>query len=230
MTLFQIWFSFQAPSLFPSLPIPLTLLQMNQQPDATPQPSTPSTPQPQTAAKTPTSSPPASSLWPSSPLTPESDPGTYSDTTTPSTAGVSSHFSVSALNLTSCTPYNQPSQPSASSSHSSNIPTRAGSTLDRPSLVPSRSSPPPVAAIEPNQHRHASVEKLPYDIHAYSSHSPAYHPRNILIDRPTDQGSRWSSATNNHLQYITIKLDKMAIVRILYDHWLVGALGCERES
>ncbi|RUS12624.1 Muskelin N-terminus-domain-containing protein, partial [Endogone sp. FLAS-F59071] len=197
---------------------------MNQQPDTTPQPlpSTPSTPQLQTAAKTPTSSPPASSLWPSSPLTPESDLGTYSDTT-PSTAGISCSFSASTLNPTSCAPHNQLSQPSSSSSHSpaSNIPTRAGSILDRPSPVPPRSSPPLVAAIEPNLHHNASVERLPYDIHAYSSHSPAYHPRNILIDRPTDQGSRWSSGTNNHLQYITIKLDKMAIVRILYGRWMV---------
>lgn len=73
--------------------------------------------------------------------------------------------------------------------------------------------------------------------------SSTYHPKNILVDRPTDQSSRWSSASNNqlqvrgprrmhparnhppsaerrtrrlvsvsHTQYITLKLDKVAIL------------------
>ena len=74
------------------------------------------------------------------------------------------------------------------------------------------------------------------------SSSSTYHPKNILVDRPTDQSSRWSSASNNqlqvrgprqmhpprhhppsaeragrlvsvsHTQYITLKLDKVAIL------------------
>jgi hypothetical protein len=31
-----------------------------------------------------------------------------------------------------------------------------------------------------------------------------------------DQSSRWSSGTNNQMQYITLKLDRPAIVRILF--------------
>jgi len=59
------------------------------------------------------------------------------------------------------------------------------------------------------------VHKLTYDIDSWSSHSALYHPRHIMVNKPLEQGSRWSSNSNNQMQFITLKLDKMAIVRIL---------------
>jgi len=67
-------------------------------------------------------------------------------------------------------------------------------------------------------HSHVSMlptEKLKYNIHAWSSHSASYHPKNIMVNKPQDQSSRWSSNSNNHMQYITIKLDKMSIVKTI---------------
>ena len=57
-----------------------------------------------------------------------------------------------------------------------------------------------------------SNQKLEYDIHAWSSHSASYHPKNILVNKPTDQSSRWSSGTNDQMQFITLKLDKLSVV------------------
>jgi len=59
------------------------------------------------------------------------------------------------------------------------------------------------------------TEKLKYSIHAWSSHSASYHPKNIMVNKPQDQSSRWSSNSNNHMQFITIKLDKMSIVKTI---------------
>jgi hypothetical protein len=58
-------------------------------------------------------------------------------------------------------------------------------------------------------------QKLGYEIHSWSSHSANYHPKNILLNLPNDQSSRWSSGTNNQAQYITLKLEKVAVARIL---------------
>ncbi|KAM3578390.1 hypothetical protein VKS41_009136 [Umbelopsis sp. WA50703] len=63
---------------------------------------------------------------------------------------------------------------------------------------------------------HSQFDKLSYTIHDFSSHSASYHPRNIMDCRPWDQSSRWSSGTNNQMQYIILKLDNPAIVRILF--------------
>ena len=60
------------------------------------------------------------------------------------------------------------------------------------------------------------LEKLPYEIHSYSSYTSAYYPRNIMEDKPLEQSSRWSSSCNNEMQYIIIKLETMSIVRILF--------------
>jgi len=65
------------------------------------------------------------------------------------------------------------------------------------------------------------IEKLKYSIHAWSSHSASYHPKNIMVNKPQDQSSRWSSNSNNHMQYITIKLDKMSIVSILFNNIMI---------
>ncbi|KAI9001723.1 Muskelin N-terminus-domain-containing protein [Gaertneriomyces semiglobifer] len=58
-------------------------------------------------------------------------------------------------------------------------------------------------------------EKLGYDICSWSSHSASYHPKNIMINKPQDQSSRWSSGSNNQMQYITLKLDKLSIVHTI---------------
>ncbi|KAK9767545.1 hypothetical protein K7432_002597 [Basidiobolus ranarum] len=56
------------------------------------------------------------------------------------------------------------------------------------------------------------VEKLKYEIEAWSSHSAAYHPSNIMIDNPQGQFSRWSSGSNTQSQFITLKLEKVSII------------------
>ncbi|KAJ1680395.1 hypothetical protein EV182_000116 [Spiromyces aspiralis] len=56
-------------------------------------------------------------------------------------------------------------------------------------------------------------EQLSYEIHSVSSYSPGYPPREITVDSPKDQSSRWMSATNNRHQYITLVLDRPAFVR-----------------
>ncbi|CEP17136.1 hypothetical protein [Parasitella parasitica] len=57
--------------------------------------------------------------------------------------------------------------------------------------------------------------QLSYVIHDYSSHSGTYHPQNIMVNKPTQQASRWSSGLHDHEQYITIKLDKPAVARTI---------------
>jgi len=55
-------------------------------------------------------------------------------------------------------------------------------------------------------------KKLKYTIHSCSSFSSSYLPQNILEDKPSDQASRWSSDTNTPPQYITLKLERPAII------------------
>ncbi|KAJ2299445.1 hypothetical protein IWW55_004181, partial [Coemansia sp. RSA 2706] len=54
---------------------------------------------------------------------------------------------------------------------------------------------------------------LPYEIFAWSNHSANFLPHNILTDRPHDQASRWSTNANNHRQFITLRLERPALVR-----------------
>ena len=56
---------------------------------------------------------------------------------------------------------------------------------------------------------------LEYSIHGYSSMSANYHPKNILTNKPTDQSSRWSSASNSQDQYLTLKLKSTCVTRTL---------------
>jgi muskelin len=56
-------------------------------------------------------------------------------------------------------------------------------------------------------------QTLGYEVHAWSSHSANYHPRNIQTDKPQDQSSRWSSGTNNQAQFLTLKLDRFSIAQ-----------------
>ncbi len=46
-----------------------------------------------------------------------------------------------------------------------------------------------------------------------SGHSSNYRADHILDDHPNDQGSRWSSLTNDQNQYLMLKLDRPALVR-----------------
>lgn len=55
--------------------------------------------------------------------------------------------------------------------------------------------------------------QLSYAIHDYSSHSGSYHPQNIMVNKPTQQASRWSSGLHDHEQYITIKFEKPVVAR-----------------
>lgn len=55
--------------------------------------------------------------------------------------------------------------------------------------------------------------QLPYVIHDYSSHSGSYHPQNIMVNKPTQQASRWSSGLHDHEQFITIKFEKPIVAR-----------------
>ncbi|KAK7873640.1 hypothetical protein R5R35_009328 [Gryllus longicercus] len=57
-----------------------------------------------------------------------------------------------------------------------------------------------------------SLKKLVYTIHKCSSFSSTYFPENIQEDKSNDQSSRWSSDTNNHPQFITLKLQRHSIV------------------
>ena len=59
------------------------------------------------------------------------------------------------------------------------------------------------------------LEKLHYEVHAWSSYSAAYHPKSVTVDRPTDQSSRWSSGNNNQMQFITLKLDRPCLLKTI---------------
>ncbi|KAI9353852.1 Muskelin N-terminus-domain-containing protein [Obelidium mucronatum] len=61
----------------------------------------------------------------------------------------------------------------------------------------------------------APPQVLAYDVAAWSSHSATYHPRHIKTNRPADQSSRWSSGSNNQLQHVTLKLDRIAVVQTI---------------
>ncbi|KAG0046379.1 Muskelin 1, intracellular mediator containing kelch motif [Gryganskiella cystojenkinii] len=56
---------------------------------------------------------------------------------------------------------------------------------------------------------------LDYDVHSCSSYSASYLPENIKTNNPQDQSSRWSSGSNNQMQYIMIKLKTMAIAHTI---------------
>ncbi|KAF9904273.1 Muskelin 1, intracellular mediator containing kelch motif [Linnemannia zychae] len=56
---------------------------------------------------------------------------------------------------------------------------------------------------------------LDYDVHSCSSYSASYLPENIKTNNPQDQSSRWSSGSNNQMQYIMIKLKNMAVAHTI---------------
>ncbi|KAJ1817150.1 hypothetical protein LPJ75_001798, partial [Coemansia sp. RSA 2598] len=67
------------------------------------------------------------------------------------------------------------------------------------------------------QELRTEYDLLPYEIHSWSSHSANFLPNNILVDRPHDQASRWSTIVNNHRQFITLRLERPALVRLRND-------------
>ncbi|KAG0358454.1 Muskelin 1, intracellular mediator containing kelch motif, partial [Gamsiella multidivaricata] len=56
---------------------------------------------------------------------------------------------------------------------------------------------------------------LDYDVHSCSSYSSSFLPGNIKINNPQDQSSRWSSGSNNQMQYVMIQLKTMAIAHTI---------------
>ncbi|XP_012278648.1 muskelin isoform X2 [Orussus abietinus] len=56
---------------------------------------------------------------------------------------------------------------------------------------------------------------LEYRIYKYSSFSSTYVPENILVDKPSDQASRWSSDNDNHPQFLILKLQSPSIVKTI---------------
>ncbi|KAJ2009348.1 hypothetical protein GGI04_000515, partial [Coemansia thaxteri] len=67
--------------------------------------------------------------------------------------------------------------------------------------------------VDDTQELRTEYDVLPYEIHTWSSHSANFLPHNILTDRPHDQASRWSTNANNHRQFITLRLERPALVR-----------------
>ncbi|KAJ1734328.1 hypothetical protein LPJ61_001130, partial [Coemansia biformis] len=67
--------------------------------------------------------------------------------------------------------------------------------------------------VDDAQEPRTEYDNLPYEIHAWSNHSANFLPHNILVDRPHDQASRWSTNANNHRQFITLRLERPALVR-----------------
>ena len=60
-----------------------------------------------------------------------------------------------------------------------------------------------------------NVVQLNYSIEEYSSFSANYFANNILVNSKTDQSSRWSSASNNNSQFITLMLEHVAILQTI---------------
>ncbi|XP_026577752.1 muskelin [Pseudonaja textilis] len=54
---------------------------------------------------------------------------------------------------------------------------------------------------------------LAYTLHRWSSFSSTYLPENILVDKPNDQSSRWSSESNYPPQYLILKLERPSVVQ-----------------
>ncbi|KAJ1742614.1 hypothetical protein LPJ68_001764 [Coemansia sp. RSA 1086] len=62
------------------------------------------------------------------------------------------------------------------------------------------------------QELRTEYDVLPYEIHSWSNHAANFLPHNIMTDRPHDQSSRWSTNANNHRQFITLRLERPALV------------------
>ncbi|XP_014207147.1 muskelin [Copidosoma floridanum] len=58
-----------------------------------------------------------------------------------------------------------------------------------------------------------SEKNLEYRVYKCSSFTTPFVPENILVDKPSDQNSRWSTDNDNYPQYMTLKLQEPAIVK-----------------
>ncbi|AFM97815.1 hypothetical protein EHEL_020590 [Encephalitozoon hellem ATCC 50504] len=61
-----------------------------------------------------------------------------------------------------------------------------------------------------------SYSVIPYEIHSYSTYASVYVPNNIKKNDPMDPNSRWSTSTNDHLQYIILKVPPSLVVTITF--------------
>ena len=57
--------------------------------------------------------------------------------------------------------------------------------------------------------------KLPYAIYECSSFHEKFPPESILADKPQDQASRWTTTKNDQLQFLTIRLETVCVLRTL---------------
>ncbi|KAJ2745700.1 hypothetical protein GGI20_001975 [Coemansia sp. BCRC 34301] len=91
--------------------------------------------------------------------------------------------------------------------------TRSGTAAAGLSACISSSVAAETMDVDGAQELRTEYDVLPYEVHTWSSHSANFLPHNILSDRPHDQASRWSTNANNHRQYITLRLERPALVR-----------------
>ncbi|TBU19465.1 hypothetical protein CWI42_020240 [Ordospora colligata] len=52
---------------------------------------------------------------------------------------------------------------------------------------------------------------IPYEIHDYSTYASIYAPENIKKNDPTDPNSRWSTTSNDHHQYIVLRVPQCIV-------------------
>ncbi|XP_037295113.1 muskelin isoform X2 [Manduca sexta] len=57
--------------------------------------------------------------------------------------------------------------------------------------------------------------KLSYTIHKYSSYSASYVPENIMVNKPSDQLSRWFTDSSTSSQFIVLRLKGPSIVETI---------------
>jgi len=55
---------------------------------------------------------------------------------------------------------------------------------------------------------------LPYSIEGASSFNGVHHPRNLLVDKPTDMSSRWAPTLADRDAYVLLKFETLCIVRM----------------
>ncbi|KAL7306121.1 hypothetical protein TKK_0001570 [Trichogramma kaykai] len=82
-----------------------------------------------------------------------------------------------------------------------------------PKVISSNSSSDDTMAAEHEFSNFAKI--LDYRIFKCSSYLTTYFPENILIDKPSDSGSRWSTGNEDLPQYIILKLQQPSIVKTI---------------
>ncbi|RKO92671.1 Muskelin N-terminus-domain-containing protein, partial [Blyttiomyces helicus] len=90
-------------------------------------------------------------------------------------------------------------------------PTAGGGAQTPPSGI----NPAPATSPKRSALPKLPATRLKYDVQSWSSHSASYHPRNIMANKPQDQSSRWSSGSNNQMQFITVKFERLSVVHTI---------------